>query len=245
MPIPRHPDRDQPSRARPREEEVWSRLLVKLERRKELIAQERAAAPGLVGELLAASPSGERETLLRSGRFQTIAVCELLIERSFAEGFQDPGRACELAVLAVQVADRLDVLLYGRSVVQDFRARAWVYLGNARRLGSNFKGAEEAVSLAEYFSEEGSADPLAEARILDLKAALLGDQGRLEEAAGLLDAAIDIYDDIRDTHRQGRALISKGLFLTHAGQQGLGWISRGLELIRGEQGRPSQEPAGG
>jgi tetratricopeptide (TPR) repeat protein len=219
------------------EEQIWSRLLVKLEHRMELIEQERAVAPGLVAELLAASPPGEREALLRSGRFQTIAVCELLIERSFAEGFQDPARARELADLAVQVADRLDMVLYGRSVVQDFRARAWAYLGNARRLGSDLKGAEEALSLAEYFSEEGSADPLEEARILDLKASLLSDQGHLEQAAGLLDVVIDIYEDIRDVNRQGRALISKGLFLAYASQpeQGLDWISRGLELIRGEQ----------
>ncbi|HEX5717596.1 MAG TPA: hypothetical protein VF179_15665 [Thermoanaerobaculia bacterium] len=225
-----------PARALAEEEQVWSRLLVKLEHRMELIARERAVAPGLVDELLT-RPPGEREALLQSGRFQTIAVCELLVERSFAEGFQDPGRARELAELAVQVADRLDALVYGRSVVQDFRARAWAYLGNARRLGSDLKGAEEAISLAEYFSEEGSADPLEEARLLDLRASLLGDQGRLEEAAGLLDVVIDIHEDIRDTHRQGRALISKGLFLAYAGQpeQGLDWISRGLELIRGEQ----------
>ena len=226
----------QSSSAGAQEEQIWGRLLVKLEHRMELIARERSVAPGLVGELLAALP-GEREALLRSGRFQTVAVCELLIERSFAEGFQDPAQARELAGLAVQVADRLDILLYGWSVVQDFRARAWAYLGNARRLGSDLKGAEEAISLAQYFSEEGSADPLEEARILDLKASLLADQGRLEEAAELLDVVIDIYEDIRDAHRQGRALLSKALFLSYAGQpeQSLEWISRGLELIRGEQ----------
>lgn len=226
-----------PSRASDEEEQIWSRLLGRLEHRIVLIDRERAAAPGLVSELLAVSPPGEREALLRCGRFQTIAVCELLIERSFAEGFHDPARARELAGLAVQVADRLDLLVYGRSVVQDFRARAWAYLGNARRLGSDLRGAEEAISLAEYFFEEGSADPLEEARILDLKASLLGDQGRLEEAATLLDVVVDIYEDIRDVHRQGRALISKGLFLAYAGQpeQGLDWISCGLELVRGEQ----------
>lgn len=233
MPAPRHRSRDTLDSFS--EEQVWSRLLVKLEHRMELIHQERALAPGLVEQLLS-SPPGEQEALLRTGRFQTIAVCELLVEHSFTEGFRDPARARELAELAVRVADRLDPLHYGRSVVQDFRARAWAYLGNARRLGSDLQGAEEAISLAEYFSEEGSADPLEEARVLDLKASLLGDQGHLEEAAGLLDVVIDIYEDIRDVHRQGRALISKGLFLVYARQpeQGLGWISRGLELIRSE-----------
>ena len=220
------------------EEQVWSRLLVKLEQRLELIHRERASAPELVGELLALPP-GERGLLLRAGRFGTTAVCELLIEQSFAGGFRDPAGARELAELAVGVADVLDPLQYGRSVVQDFRARAWAYLGNARRLGSDLKGAEEAISLAEHLSEEGSADPLEEARIQDLKASLLGDQGRLEEAAGLLDVVIDIYEEIRDVHRQGRALISKGLFLAYADrpEQGLELISRGLALIQ-----PEQEP---
>jgi tetratricopeptide (TPR) repeat protein len=226
----------QPSEPWAQEEQMWSRLLVKMKHRKELIARERAVAPGLVEELMAALP-GEREMLLRSGRFQTAAVCELLIERSSTEGFQDPAQARELAELAVRVADRLDILLYDWSVVQDFRARAWAYLGNARRLASDLEGAEEAISLARSFSEEGSADLLAAARILDFKASLLADQGRLEEAAELLDVAVEIYDDIRDTHRKGRALISKGLFLSYAGQpeQSLDWISRGLKLICGEQ----------
>lgn len=221
------------------EEQVWSRLLVLLERRLELIQEERAGAPGLIEELLAI-PSGERGPLLREGRcgrFGNTAVCELLIERSFAAGFRDPAGARELAELAVGVADVLDPLHYGPTVVQDFRARAWAYLGNARRLGSDLRGAEEAISLAERFSQGGSADPLEEARILDLKASLLADQGRLEEAAGLLDVVIDIYEDIRDAHRQGRALISKGLFLAYADrpEEGLGLIGLGLGLVDVEQ----------
>ena len=41
-------------------------------------------------------------------------------------------------------------------------------------------------------------DPLEEARILDFRASLLGDQGRFEQAAELLDVVIDIYDDLRE-----------------------------------------------
>ncbi|HWM91473.1 MAG TPA: hypothetical protein VN493_11975 [Thermoanaerobaculia bacterium] len=219
------------------EDQVWSRILSRLEHRAAAISREKAAAPGLV-EALLSIPSPDRQVLLESrGRFRTIAVCELLIERSFSAGFEDPGRARDLAELAIQVANRLDAVHYGWSVVQDFRARAWAYLGNARRLDSDLHGAEEALSVAEYLSDEGSADPLEEARVLDLKASLLADLGRLEEAAGLLDVVIDIYEDIRDAHRQGRALISKGLFLAYAGQPepGLELIPRGVALINAGQ----------
>src|SRR5258708_4431727 len=103
------------------------------------------------------------------------------------------------------------------SGVQDLQARAGAYLGNARRIAFALAGAEEALLQAERLAEGGSADPLEEARILDLRASLLGDQGRFEQAAELLDIVIDIYDDLHEPHRKGRAMISQGGFLGQAG----------------------------
>lgn len=216
---------------------VWDQVYTRLEQRLALISLEREAAPRLLEELNR-QPAETRRALARSGRrFQTPAVCELLIERSFDEGFRDTARARELAELAIEVACQLDAQSYGRSVVQDLKARAWAYLGNARRLSTDFTGAEQAISLAEELAEDGSADPLEEARILDFKASLLRDEGRLEEAAQLLDVVIDIYEEIKDTHRQGRALISKGLCVGDAGhpETAIDLISAGLSLIQGSQ----------
>jgi tetratricopeptide (TPR) repeat protein len=218
---------------------AWEQVYTRLEQRIALISLEREAAPRLLEELNR-QPAETRRALARSGRrFQTPAVCELLIERSFDEGFRDTARARELAELAIEVACQLDAQSYGRSVVQDLKARAWAYLGNARRLSTDFTGAEQAISLAEELAEDGSADPLEEARILDFKASLLRDEGRLEEAAQLLDVVIDIYEEIKDTHRQGRALISKGLCMGDSGhpEKAIDLISTGLSLIQ-----YSQEP---
>jgi tetratricopeptide (TPR) repeat protein len=216
---------------------AWDRVFSRLEQRLALIGLERGAAPRLVDELTRHAPA-ERASLIRAGRrFRTLAVCELLIERSFEEGPRDESRAIELAELAIEVASQLDGEYYGRSVVQDLQARAWAYLGNARRIAFDLAGAEEALSRAERIAERGSADPLEEARILDLKAALLSDQGRFEKAADLLDMVIEIYTDVREPHRKGRALISKGTYLGCAGlpEEAIELISEGLSLIDEER----------
>ncbi|HEY7216553.1 MAG TPA: hypothetical protein VIC28_18170 [Thermoanaerobaculia bacterium] len=211
----------------------WDRLVALLEKRLAVAAAERREAPHQVAELLGFTPR-EREIRARSaGRFQTLAVCELVIEKSFEERFGDNARAIELAELGLLLATQLDGERYGRSVVKDLQARAWGYLGNARRMAFDLAGAEEALAKAERLVENGSADPLEEARILDLRASLLADQGRFEQAAELLDLVIDIYDSLREPHRKGRAMISKGLFLGYAGwpEEAIPVIRRGLALV--------------
>ena len=219
--------------AAPGEEEVWRRLTSLVERRLAEVAVERSEAPDLVAELLAHPPADQAALVRTGGRFQNVAVCELLIERSFEEGFRDPLRSVKLAELALLITEHLEEHLYGRSVVLDFRARAWAFLGNARRIAFDLAGAEEALAEADRCLEAGSADPLEEARILDLRASLLGDQGRFEQAAEVLDVVIDIYDDLRDAHRKGRAMVSKGKFLGYSGfpEEAIQVIRKGLGFV--------------
>jgi tetratricopeptide (TPR) repeat protein len=212
-------------------------LFARLERRLAEVRDERSEAPHLLAELLAL-PAPQRQTLARQGRrFQTLAVCELLIDACFEAGFRDAGEAVELADLALVVTRQLDAAYYGPSVVQDLQARAWAYLGNARRIAFDLAGAEEALLQAERLAEGGSADPLEEARILDLRASLLGDQGRFEQAAELLDIVIDIYDDLHEPHRKGRAMISQGVFLGQAGgpEDAIRQLRKGLALVEWER----------
>ncbi len=219
------------------ENEAWDRLFSSLEARLAVATAERGQAPALVAELLGRSAE-ERAVVLRlDRRLQTLAVCELLIERCFEEGFRDSARSLELADLGLLLAGLLDGERYGRSVVQDLQARAWAYLGNARRIAFDLAGAEEALARAERLADGGSADPLEEARILDLRASLLSDQGKFEQAAELLEVVIDIYDDLREPHRKGRAMISKGLFLGYSGwpEEAIREIRKGLGLIDWER----------
>ncbi|HYG64719.1 MAG TPA: hypothetical protein VEL74_19215 [Thermoanaerobaculia bacterium] len=219
------------------EESGWERVLGELERRLASVIQEREAAPQRVAEILGRPTEARHELIASDRRFHSLAVCELLIDQSFDEGFQDPARALQTAELAVAVATRLETGHYGCSVVHDLQARAWAYLGNACRIRGDFAEAERALARAEALAEAGSADPLEEARILDLRASLLADQGWLEEASDLLDVVIDICDEIRDLHRKGRALLSKGILQGDAGEpeRAVELITAGLSLIRWEE----------
>ena len=222
-----------PSEESAEEDAAWDRLFANLGTRLARAAAERKEAPALLAELLG-RPWEEWPVLFRlDRRLQTIAVCELLIEQSFEEGFRDAARAIELAGRGLLLAGLLESERYGRAVVQDLQARAWAYLGNARRIAFDLAGAAEALARAERLAEGGSADPLEEARILDLRASLLSDQGHFEQAAELLELVVDIYDDVHEPHRKGRAMISQGRCLGYAGwpEEAIRQIRLGLSLI--------------
>ncbi len=211
----------------------WDRLFTRLGSRLSGAAAERGVAPALLAELFDRSWEEQSVVLRLDRRLRTVAVCELLIEKSFEEGFRNPARAIELAERGLLLAELLDAERYGRSVVQDLQARAWAYLGNARRISFDLAGAEAALARAERLIEEGSADPLEEARVLDLRASLLSDQGHFEQAAELLELVIDIYGDLGEPHRKGRAMISKGVFLGYSGwpEEAIRQIRKGLGLV--------------
>lgn len=227
----------EPSRSQEDTGDAFDRIRVKLEQRITLLESERAGAPRLLTELLR-RPAAERMPLVRTcRRFRTLPLCDLLLDKSFDTAYRDGAEAVALAELGILVADHLDGDYYGSAVIHDMKARGWAFLGNARRIRSDFAGAEQALAFAESLAEDGSADPLEEARLLDLKALLLTDQGWFEEAAELLGTVIDIYDEIKDLHRKGRALISRGIYLGYSGwpQQAIELIPEGLALLDREQ----------
>lgn len=212
----------------------WEALFARLDERVLAVLREKEEAPGIVDEILAQPAEAGQDLIYSAPRFQTFAVCDLLIDKTLEAGFRNPMRSLQLARLGVVAADRLDARVYGRPVVQDLRARAWAHLGNARRIGSDFAGAERALAFAAELAETGSGDPLEEARVLDFEASLLSDLGRHGEAIGRIDQVIEIYDEVHDLHRKGRALLSKGFFLGCAGEPepAIDLITRGLARVR-------------
>jgi hypothetical protein len=180
-------------------------LLSRLEAHFAVLAGEREAARGHLADLLAL-PAAQREIAARArAACQTLALAELLVERSTEAA---PPAALELARLAVAVADRLEPARYGASLVHDLRARAWAQLAEARRLDGDLAGAAEALVVAEVLCEEGSADPLEEGHLLERRAALLADQGDAEAAAALLSLAAEIYESVADAPRSARARLT-------------------------------------
>jgi tetratricopeptide (TPR) repeat protein len=115
------------------------------------------------------------------------AFVKVVGEESAREASVDAGRAQELASFALWIAERVP----GAEgwVCQVF---AWAFLANTRRVGNDFKGAEEALAC----SQRLQADPPEERpelpepwRLLDLEASLRIDLRQLPEALRLLDQA--------------------------------------------------------
>lgn len=177
------------------------------------IAGERRDADRLLAVLLD-HPAGERRHRVREEpRFQTLGLCELVVHRGLEEGFGVPRRALDMAELGIEVACHLDPAYYGEAIINDLLARAWAYLGNARRVNSDLAGAEQALTRAEALLPLGSGDPLEEARVLDFQASLLSDRGHHEEALACQERVVAICRELHEPHRIGRALIKKGLML--------------------------------
>jgi tetratricopeptide (TPR) repeat protein len=198
--------------------------------RLEAIHGEIEAAAGLLEELTA-TPGVERSERIRTEvRFHALKLCDLLLGRSREAWFRDPARGVELARLAVEIAGWLDVGYYGEAMVEEERALAWAYLGNALRISSDLRSAEEALLRAlEHYRRSGE-DALTGAQVLSFMASLRISQARFGEAAELLDQAIVVYRQARDRHLEGKALIKKGIAFGLGGRPGeaIGLIQRGL-----------------
>jgi hypothetical protein len=175
---------------------VWSEL-----------DRERAAAPRLMGELLALPLELREKRLRRDPRFHTWGVCELLLAKSLEA--EEPAAAGSLAALALAGTERLDPERHPPPVVSDLRARAWAAFGEARRRQGDLGGAEEALRAAAACLAHGTGDLLVEARLLEFEAAVRRTQGRGGEAAALLKQAAARYRQVGETQLLERVLAER------------------------------------
>jgi len=196
-------------------------------------------AERLVAELLR-EPLAERRRRIRDeARFQSLKLCQLLLARSRNAWFDDPADALETSDLAVETARQLDAAKYGSSLVEDARALAWGYLGNAFRIASDLWRAEQALRQAWVHHLLSGADAYTEAKLLAFNSSLRYSQGRLDEAIQLVDRALAIYQEGEDHHLEGSSLIQKALFLEDRGR-----YAEALSLTRAGLARidPVKEP---
>jgi transcriptional regulator with XRE-family HTH domain len=136
-------------------------------------------------------PPAQRRLLVEEAvEFRSWALCELVCEESVRAAADSADRALELAELALRIAELSPGEESWRWRLQGY---AWAHLGNARRVGSDLRGAEAAFVRAGQLWQAGAAgDPglLAEARLLDLEASLRRSQTRFAEALELLNRAL-------------------------------------------------------
>ncbi len=150
----------------------------------------RQQAAGLWEIMKRRKPLDRRRLVEDAQEYRNWALCELVCGASTKAAADDASRAVELAELAVLVADLAPGEELWRWRLQGYAA---AHLSNARRVGGDLPGADEAFRRALELWEGGrSGDPglLSEAQVLSLEASLRTDQDRLPEAAALLDHAL-------------------------------------------------------
>jgi tetratricopeptide (TPR) repeat protein len=202
-----------------------------------VLSAERAEAPMQVAELMKQPPE-RREMLMRNHpRFQTWGLLERLIEHAREQCFSDPLSAESLARLALCLADSLEVGYYGAERIEDLRAQAWGYVGNARRIQFELQGAEEAFKKAFAHLRQGTGDVLERALLLDLRASLLRAQRRFAASERLLLRVLRIYRKVGETHRVGRTLVSMTALYEQAGtpERSIPLLHEALGLIDAER----------
>lgn len=220
-------------------EESLERSARTLRSRELALGKERSEAPALYVELME-HPPGQREFLLRNvPRFHTWGVLELLVQRSWEMAIGSPTYSEELARLAVLVSECLRPDAYKLELVEDLRARAWAYIGNAQRVRSDLQGAEQSFEVAYHHLQHGTRELMERAIFLDLKASLLRDQRRFDEALRLLRRAASIFLQEGEEHRAGRSLVKLSTIYDYSGrpEDAIPALSQALELID-----PEQEP---
>lgn len=197
------------------------------------MAREREELPLLVARFEALPVEERAERAPADPEFRTWAFCEWLIERGRELTCSDALRAEETAALASAVTDRLDPQLYGAALVQDLRARARICLGDALRHRPDLRAADEALSFAEAFLDDGTGDTLEVGYLLEVRAALRRDQRRLPEAHRLIDDAVAVYRRYREFHLLGRAFVEKGRIhaAAHDLETAIQWLRKGLGLL--------------
>ncbi|HWN41458.1 MAG TPA: tetratricopeptide repeat protein [Thermoanaerobaculia bacterium] len=187
------------------------------EQRRARLACERQEAGALWRELRDLGSAARRELVWENPRFHTWGIFELLIDKARWTVLEEPHKAEEMLRLALDVTEHLDAGCYGPGSIDSARARAWASLGNALRILSDFRQAENAFRQAEANLASGWLDPLDEALLLEYKASLRRYQRRFGEALEMLDTAIALYREVNEPHGQGRALMGKGLVLRYSG----------------------------
>lgn len=201
--------------------------------------KERADATGLVAELRRHPAERQRILIRNHTRFHSWGVYELLLEASRQESSRNPELGEQLADLALDLSEHLDTSSYGTEAIEDLRARAWAYIGNARRVRSDLRGAQEAFDRALIHLRQGTREPWEQAAWLDLRASLLRAQRRFDDAMRLLNRALTLFLAVGDRHRAGRILVSMDVVHHQAGrpEKGIAILYRALDLLD-----PAQDP---
>ena len=190
---------------------AYDRLLRDLEARTpdlmKRMEEQTARAQRLMDRLIG-SAAAERRALAGSAEFRNLRVAELLLEESWSLQPAETALSAEMARLAFHIAAQPYEAGLGARV-DDVKARSCVLVGSAWRLEGNRREAEDSFRRAAAYLT-GPADGIERAFYCQQLAALRLEQGRDDEACGLLWRAALVYNDNADLLEEGACLAELG-----------------------------------
>lgn len=192
----------------------------------EVVVTEGLEAPELWARLASLPYEEQLMCVEDEADLQTWGLCQLLLKKSLETAFESPESAVNLANLAVKMSLRLGDV-YHPEWVQDQRARALAYLGNARRVLGELRSADDSFRFAETHLRQGTGNISLHAEILDLQSSLRRAQRRLGEALSLLNQSLDLYRSGGESQRVAKALLQKAKIL-----QEMGKLGRAINLLK-------------
>lgn len=193
------------------------------------LALSRRQAPALWAKLEPYAAPHRRALVEDIPRFHSWGLAELLCDRSREAAASDPAQAVDLAELAVTVAEKVEQdRAFHEDWARDLLAYAWAHLGNARRVLSELRSAQEAFNRAERLLETGSGGCLPYSPMIkSLRASFACDQRCFDDALVLLEEARVAYESIGEYHLSSRLLLQQAKVLGEGGE-----VDKAIEVLQ-------------
>jgi tetratricopeptide (TPR) repeat protein len=187
--------------------EVWRRIERKnLEAQARLDEERRSALP-LLRELLEQSWEAAEELVRTRARFRSWVLADLLLQEGRT---RPPAERVKMGSLVLALAERLES--HPERAVEDLKAGAHCERAEGLRTQGELDGTEAELLTASGLLRK-SLDSAERARLCHLLAALRRDQGRTDEALGLLTRAADLFEEVGDLPARGAVLVELGFLL--------------------------------
>ncbi len=190
---------------------------------------ERQEAPRRIAEFLALSPPERERRLRQDPQLTTPAAIDQLLRESSAR----TDEALALAESAVELAQRIDRLRYGKTTPRDVESRAWCQLAEIKRERGDLFGSERALDLAESLFDQGSEDPLDRAILDRARARWFARAGRARAAALCFAESVAALRRLGNRETLGITLLELGPSLAESGdaESGIDALLDGIKLL--------------
>lgn len=184
----------------------------------ELSELERCYAETRVWERVRDLSFDEARSVVRSYAFSSTALFDLLVAKSLQTGRQDRKRGIELAELALESAEA-SAAAWGEKIWEQ-RALGEAWIGNQKRLGLDFSGAETAFGRAfeALTRTQCDGESLTAGLVYALKGSFRSTQTRYEPALELTNRGLEIFRQIGDRREETLQLMQRALIYTYSGR---------------------------